>query len=540
MYLINKWKIFPVLSVVVFMLIIIPKVQAQKYIMTYLYGAGNYIEMMEERENNFNEVSPSYFDINEDGTLKLNYIDRNFVNEMRNRGIKIVPFLSNHWDRELGRKAVQNYDDLASQIAEAVRKYELDGVNVDIENLTEVDRENYTNLVKTLREKLSKDKIVAVSVAANPNGINIGWQGSYDYKELAQYADYMMIMAYDEHYEGGVAGPVASIDFVEKSIQYATKYVEKEKIVLGIPLYGRVWDVNTGTGGIGVSLKQVDKILNEYDSEIIFDRKIKSPKATVTIKNTDSLPKIGGKILGAGKYEIWYEDAESISAKLDLIQKYDLKGVGMWKTGLETTSVWATIINGMGEIYDKIKGVFNDVKSTHWAYEHISFVNEKGFMIGKGENKFKPEDPLTRAEIATIISRIVEDKNIEIKQEIGGIDGFLDVSNHWAENEIIKLRHLNIIKGYENNEFKPDNEVTRAEACAIITRVLEYINRVEWGSNSRKYLDLDSKHWAYSEIVKLSGVGIINGYDNGNFGPELPIKRAEFAKIIQKIYEKTV
>lgn len=79
----------------------------------------------------------------------------------------------------------------------------LDGVNVDIENVTEKQRTQYTELVRRLRESLPSDKEVSVAVAANPSGWNTGWHGSYDYAELGKYADHLFIMAYDEHYQGG-------------------------------------------------------------------------------------------------------------------------------------------------------------------------------------------------------------------------------------------------------------------------------------------------------------------------------------------------
>ena len=516
------------------------EVKAQKYIMTYLYGVGNYSEMIEERENNFNEVSPSYFDINENGTLKVNYIEKTFVNKMKDKGIRVVPFLSNHWDRECGRKAVQNHDELAAQITEAVIKNELDGVNVDIENLTESDRENYTNLVIKLREKLPKDKILAVSVAANPTGINFGWQGSYDYKKIAQYADYIMIMAYDEHYEGGEAGPVASIEFVEKSIQYALSCVEKEKIVLGLPLYGRCWNTSGSINGLAVSLKQIQDILKKYDSKVLFDSASKTPRADVVIKNTDDSLKIAGKALTPGRYEFWFENEESINIKMDLIEKYDIKGVGMWKIGLETESVWSSIINKIDEIAKEVKNLFDDVSSKHWGFHFINFVNNKGIMIGKSQLQFEPEASLTRAELATIISRVIEDKNIKMLQENQSESGFIDIAGHWGEENILKLQNMGFVKGYDNNEFRPNNKVTRAEVCAIIGRLLKYIECTENYMQKQHYSDLSLEYWAYQDIYQVGKYGIVNGYLDGTFGPEKEIKRVEIAKIIQKIYEISV
>jgi spore germination protein YaaH len=190
----------------------------------YLYfgSTKEYANVVNSTGHAVNIVSPSYFDINPDGTLKLTYqVDQNFIDTMHRQGVRVVPFLSNHWNREVGRAMLQNKELAARQLADAIERYNLDGVNVDIENVTAQDRENYTEFVRLLRQFIPNHKEVSVAVAANPNGWETGWHGSYDYTELANIADYLMIMAYDESYEGGEPGSVASHSWVEKSIQYA-------------------------------------------------------------------------------------------------------------------------------------------------------------------------------------------------------------------------------------------------------------------------------------------------------------------------------
>lgn len=312
--------------------------------MTYLYfgNSQSYLQQIDRTQNNLNLVSPSYFDLNADGSLKITgQFDKNFVNEMHNRGIKVVPFLSNHWDRNIGRAALENREQLSSQIADFIIKNNLDGVQVDIENVTEIDRNHYTDLVRLLREKLPKEKEVSVAVAANPNGWTKGWHGSYDYKELAKFSSYLMIMAYDESYQGGPEGPVASKNWVERSIQYALKQdIPPEKIVMGIPFYGRYWKEGATNGGEGISNKRVDELLAKYRGTVVFDEKSQSPKATITIREGDTLPVIAGKTLSAGTYHIWYENSESIKAKIDLVHKYNLKGTGSWSLGQENPVIW--------------------------------------------------------------------------------------------------------------------------------------------------------------------------------------------------------
>lgn len=314
--------------------------------MSYLYfgNTQSYISQVDKTQGNLNLVSPSYFDLNADGSLKVtSQYDANFVKEMHNRGIKVVPFLSNHWDRTIGRAALANREQLSTQIADFIIKNNLDGVQVDIENTTDIDRDAYTDLVRLLREKLPADKEVSVAVAANPNGWTKGWHGTYDYKELAKYSNYLMIMAYDESYQGSPEGPVASYGWVERSIQYALNQgVPPEKVVLGIPFYGRYWKegATTAEEGIGISNVRVDELLAKYGGTVIFDEKSKSPKATITIKEGAPTTTIAGRTLTPGTYHIWYENHESIKAKLTLIHKYNIKGTGSWSLGQENASIW--------------------------------------------------------------------------------------------------------------------------------------------------------------------------------------------------------
>lgn len=308
----------------------------------YFGNTQDYVSMVNQTASSVNTVSPSYFDINANGTLKLTYsLDPTFISAMHLQGIRVVPFLSNHWDRNIGRAMLANKELAAQQIADAIARYNLDGVNVDIENVTEVDRANYTEFVRLLREKIPAWKEVSVAVAANPNGWTTGWHGSYDYNSLAKYADYLMIMSYDESYPGGAAGPVASNPWVERSVQYAfNQNVAADKIVLGIAQYGRYWIQGQTYGGLGISNWQVEQLIKQYNGTVIFDEVSKTPKAIVTIREGDPKPIVGGTTLTAGTYTIWYENEESIRQKLLLISKYNLRGVGNWSIGQENKEVW--------------------------------------------------------------------------------------------------------------------------------------------------------------------------------------------------------
>lgn len=317
---------------------------SDRYTMGYLYSGTDHqqIEYINQTNNALDVVSPSYFDLREDGSLKLNYLSPFFIKNMHDKGIKVVPFLSNHWNRTAGINALKNIESLSTQIADYVEEYDLDGINVDIENVTHEQKDQYTQFVKLLREKIPGHKEISVAVAANPNNWQTGWHGSYDYAALSKYADHLLIMAYDEHYEGSSPGPVASISFVERSIQYALEKTTSDKIVVGIPFYGRIWGLDSNRiTGKGVSAKTIQEIIERCESTLTYDEQSQSVKAEVTITESSGNFTVGGDfVLQPGRYVIWFENAQSYQAKLGLIEKYNLKGAGAWSLGQEDPSIW--------------------------------------------------------------------------------------------------------------------------------------------------------------------------------------------------------
>ena len=547
-----------------------------RFSMSYLYGNYDYDELVERTGNSLNEVSPSYFDLHTSGNLKLNPVDTEFVENMHKKGIKVVPFLSNHWDKETGRNALNNMEKLTTQIAEAIQKYDLDGINVDIENVTEKDKENYVLLVKMLRQKLGANKSISVAVAANPYNWQTGWHGSYDYAALAEYADYLMIMTYDEHYESGPAGAVASIDFVEKSIQYALERVSSEKIVLGIPFFGRYWQNGSSYGGYGVSLTQIESILKNYENVVKYDEKTESVYATITIESWEKKPVINGKTLYAGTYTFWYENEKSISAKLDLVNKYNLKGAGSWSLGQETADTWSYFNNKLNEGFvpengDKPSegsnsetgnnlgegtnsetgnnlgdgtnsGVANEssealLEASKWAEAAITYVKNNGLMKGRTETDFYPKSNLTRAEFATILVRALTLNSSNLNSN----STYLDINGHWAESNILQVTDSGYMQGYPGGDFKPEKNITREEVATVLLKMKEngIIAKGKMDNNGSEgpiFNDIKSEDWSFKAIMEMAQIGIIKGYENGNFEPKKAIKREEMAVILERVF----
>lgn len=507
-------------------LIVSNESQASKYNMSYLYfgTSTTYEKYINKTNNSLDTVSPSYFDLHDDGSLDEK-VDPNFVASMHEKNIRVVPFLSNHWDREKGRKALANKEALTTEIADAIIKYNLDGINVDFENLTEVDRDSYTEFVKLLREKLPKDKEVSVAVAAKTYDAKTGWHASYDYAELAKYSDYLMLMTYDESYPGSEPGPVASSEFVEKSIQYALEYVPAEKIVLGIPFYGRYWKLGSNTsGGHGIQWSKTEELIKKYNGQVYFSEDKQSPYAIINIPYGYASV-VHGRTLTSGKYIIWYENDESIKLKLKLVQKYNLKGTGSWSLSGAPDSTWSYYSDWLNG-----KHYFLDAEN-HWAESDINSMQNKGWMVGTDEHTFSPNKPLTRAQGAVVLVRALGLSNTTFNENT---QEFQDVPNtHWAYDEIQLAYEFGMIKGIQEDNFDPDAPLTRAQMVVMLSRILDY-NDISV-DESKQFADVNIDHWAYSDVNLLAEKGVVSGYSDGLFYPNDNVTRAQMAALMNRI-----
>jgi spore germination protein YaaH len=509
-----------------------PTAQAHKFNMSYLYfgNTQSFIEDVNGTKNSLHTVSPSYFDLSDDGTLDTSRLSATFVREMHNRNIKVVPFLSNHWDQEKGRKALKNKEAFVKQLVDAIEKNNLDGVNVDFENLNETDREDYTAFMKLLSEQIPEEKEVSVAVAANPYGLKKGWQGSYDFESLAKYSDYLMIMAYDESYPGSAPGPVAGLPFVEKTIRDALSKAPADKLVLGISFNGRYWQDGKTKGGFGIPAYKVSELVDRYNGIVHFDEKSKSPYATFTIRSKDPVSMVHGRKLGPGSYTVWFDNEESIKYKLRLVQKYNLLGSGSWSLTEAQSNTWdyySAWLNG--EHY------FIDAEE-HWAEQDILSVYKKGWMIGISDTHFYPEKPLTRAQGTVTLVRALG-LSVPAQGQSGEKAAFIDVGKgYWAAKEIEIAYRNGLIKGIEPGKFAPDQTLTREQTAVLLSRAYKYNKGVQAVA---PFKDVKPTHWAYKDIAALAQQNIFKGSRDGKFHPLDKVTRAQMAALMNRIAEDT-
>ncbi len=279
-------------------------------------------------------LSPTWFDIvDRDGTIK-NKAKRAYVDEAHAKGYRVWALVTNNFDRNLTRdvlvdpRARQN---IIRQLAVYSMIYDLDGINIDFENVYDDDKDRLTEFVGEMSDMFRQMGLVS-SIDVTVPAQSSYWSLCYDRKALAEKVDYMMVMTYDEHWAScPTSGSVASLPWTENNIKKMLKLVPKEKLLLGIPLYTREW-IETKTNG-KVRTKSQTRWMKDIE-DIIRDKNV----------TPTWLPEIGQDYLEYqedGKtHRIWVENEKSIKERLSLVHKYDLAGVASWRKGFETEDVW--------------------------------------------------------------------------------------------------------------------------------------------------------------------------------------------------------
>ncbi len=519
-------------------------IQERRTNMSYLYfgNPASYVTQINQTNNTLSTVSPNYLDLLSGGQLSVTWkLDASFIAEMKRRGIKVVPFLSNHWNRQIGIDALNETERVTDAILNAVSAHQLDGVNVDIEGVGAAYRDAFTQFVRTLRSKLPPEKELSVAVAANPNGWRNGWHGFYDYSALAEVADYLMIMAYDESWEGSEPGPVSSLSFFERSLQFAlNEGVAREKLVMGVPFYGRLWSVTQAAtadngstiNGIGVSNSRVLSLLERYDGQLGYDEVKQSPYIKFDIPSGGGMY-ISGKWCDSGQYILWYENERSLKQKLRMLARYGVKGAGSWSLYQEAPGTWdyfADWLNGR---------VFRDVALQHWAEQDIFRAAERGWMTGLAAEQFAPQQALTRAEATVILARFLDLQPSQTDMT----PTFTDVpQSHWAFALIEAAHKQGLVAGTTlvapglAKTFAPNVAVSREQLATLLVRALAIPSSPL--EPPPTFIDIAPTRWSYDAIVAIYQSGIMSGMSTQRFAPSNATVRAQMAVILNRLFQK--
>ena len=236
-------------------------------------------------------------------------------------------------------------DNLVNNLISAAIQYNLDGINVDFESVDPAVGDAYIQFIRELSLKCANNNIV-LSV---DNYVPTEYTAFYNRAEQALFADYIIIMAYDEHYAGSEPGSVASIGFVTEGIQNTLKSVPADQTILGMPFYARIWNLTPTDVQIESSEDEViDSYTNFdiscYSAGMAEQRRLLNANGITPIWSEENGQYYAEYQNGGSTYQIWIEDNASIEEKLKVMNAFNLAGGAFWKLGLEESSVWDTII----------------------------------------------------------------------------------------------------------------------------------------------------------------------------------------------------
>lgn len=281
-----------------------------------------------------NVISPTWFSLNVNGIV-INDASLEYTQLAHEAGYDVWGLYSNsfnpNWTTEMLNDDTYVKESIAQMLVYSAL-YNLDGINIDFENIYINDKAALVNYVEKIRS-LTKEQNLVLSIDAVVPGGSDQYSKVIDRENIAPLVDYFILMAYDEHWGSApTSGSVASLPWVRKGIEGTLESVPKEKLVLGVPLYMRIWTENSSNRIIdskAYEMKNIDSYLEDIDYRIVYDE--------ASEQNYIETQHEGNTI------KIWLEDKDSMSKRIQLINQYDLAGIAGWRKGYEETFYWDLI-----------------------------------------------------------------------------------------------------------------------------------------------------------------------------------------------------
>lgn len=286
-----------------------------------------------------NVVSPEWLELWSPTGIVKNYTDPQVVAYAHQRNIQVWAMFSNQFSAQLTHAMLSSPAARAkavNTVRAAVLGSHLDGVNIDFENIRSSDQNAYTAFVQQLHRALSPLH-ASLSVDITPDIVPLQDNAAYFHAGLAAAADYVVVMAYDEHWGGDtIPGPVADLPWVTRAVtDLLNTGVPANQVILGIPSYTRFWHVYSD-GSVtskAVADLAVAGILAQHQATGQWQPQLglfyaRYPKAN-------------------GYEEVWYAGPKTWTAKLNLVTANSLGGVAVWSLSLSNAHTWSMVANAL-------------------------------------------------------------------------------------------------------------------------------------------------------------------------------------------------
>ncbi|MBI4089774.1 MAG: hypothetical protein HY421_00060 [Candidatus Kerfeldbacteria bacterium] len=269
-------------------------------------------------------------------------IDRHIIDFAHRRQVKVLALIANlpdetgrSWDwrrvdRVIATKSQRSR--FIGQVVKLVQEHGYDGINLDFEELRESQRPAFSALVRELASALHrKKKLLRVAVEAL---VDSSHTHGKDWRVIAQHADQMAVMAFNEHWDDSQPGPIASVPWVRRVLSYARLLrLPMQKIHLGIPLYGYDWPQQaSGRYGSAEGLEYDQVLARQRQHSVVkrFDARSAAPSFAFEQNGQ--------------RHTVRYENHRSLRHKLNLAKEFGVGGVSLWRLGGEDPGIWTSLL----------------------------------------------------------------------------------------------------------------------------------------------------------------------------------------------------
>ncbi len=281
-----------------------------------------------------NVISPTWVTFADNAGNVSSIADSSCVQAAHEQGIEVWMLVSNIVNSDTS-DVDTTYILTHTSIRETVEKNILsvalangvDGINVDLEGMSSEVGDSYIQFIREM-SVLCRNNGLVLSVDVPPL---FSMTEFYDRAEMNEVADYVIVMAYDEHYSGSEAGSVASISYSEESVTNMLKEVSADKLILGIPFYTRLWAVGSD-GSVSSTAYGMEAI-----NTLLASKGVSASVDESTGQNYAEYTENGMT------YQVWLEDAGSVGERMQVMQNHSLAGIASWAAGYETEDIWQVI-----------------------------------------------------------------------------------------------------------------------------------------------------------------------------------------------------
>ena len=285
-----------------------------------VYSSANLTNLLSNTEG-MNVIAPTWFVIRSDKGAIVSHASDAYVQYCHNKGLKVWATLNNfdmgHFDEEKIFSSFKNRQNMIERIIKDVTVNEIDGINLDIENVPISAGEDYTEFVRELSIELGKiGRTLSVDTY-----VPYSFNAHYDLSEYNDFCDYVIVMCYDEHYSGSKeAGSVSSIGYVRDGINLSLTNVDNDKLIIALPFYTRIWTT--------LSSGQVTSVVG---GSLAMENNARKRGITFAFDDATCQNYGGFTASDGSRVECWLEDELSLAYKVQEIKKYDLAGTAAWK-----------------------------------------------------------------------------------------------------------------------------------------------------------------------------------------------------------------